>query len=128
MELQLINFETAKLAKEKGFNIPTLDYYISSGEFINNEDYEGDDHVYPEDWNKKGWIFDKSRSRCFGCKLDEVIYFKAYAAPTQALLQKWLREKHKINITLHHTSFDTYEEALEVGLNEALKTIDEIKI
>ena len=69
------------------------------------------------------------------------------SAPTQSLLQKWLREEHYIivwvypairlngyqgciqkknmvgkNIILTH-KFETYEEALEQGLFEALKLI-----
>jgi len=66
-------------------------------------------------------------------------------APTQSLLQKWLRENHNISLIAYdcfkeefrfqisklHTneitegenSFDTYEEALEDGLQAALKLI-----
>ena len=60
-----------------------------------------------------------------------------YSAPTQSELQKWLRDKHNIlvlidrgdkpYITFQHNrskeDFDTYEEALEKGLQEALKLI-----
>ena len=68
-----------------------------------------------------------------------------YVAPTQSLLQKWLREKHDIHITItsisqeswqyhiqkpkdklgdnYEEDFENYEEALEVGLQEALKLI-----
>ena len=68
-------------------------------------------------------------------------------APTQSLLQKWLREVHKISIKIddYYTNsrvrfdynicelgsqednpvgiFETYEEALETGLYQALKQI-----
>ena len=70
-------------------------------------------------------------------------------APTQSLLQKWLREKHGIDVlpfkeqnTIQDLSliytwtifnkgiistipkgYDTYEQALEKGLQEALKLI-----
>jgi hypothetical protein len=69
--------------------------------------------------------------------------------PSQAVLQKWLREKHNIDIciqywrgnnkpykpVLHYFEngvfrnffaehYSTYEEALEVGLQEALKLIE----
>lgn len=70
-------------------------------------------------------------------------------APTQSLLQKWLREKHNIHIGVYYNKnscvwdvecwhvddvepfyygnieFNTYEEALENGLQEALKLIKE---
>jgi hypothetical protein len=65
---------------------------------------------------------------------------KEYKKPTQSLLQKWLREVHKINvycipcehdeslwynnIASHNPVFiGTYEEALEIGLFESLKLI-----
>jgi len=36
MKEQLISFETAKLAKEKGFNILQHSYYFEDGEFKEN--------------------------------------------------------------------------------------------
>lgn len=72
---------------------------------------------------------------------------KTYPAPTQSLLQKWLREKYHIAVEVAqmgienffpmnwileigglkgirmHKKYKTYEEALEVGLYEALKYI-----
>jgi hypothetical protein len=107
----LITFETAKLAKEKGFNISSrsdgvgMDIF-ADGKLIHTIFYN-ENHIY---------------------------------APTQALLQKWLRKVHKINvyciptdednelwynnIASHYVPFrGTYEEALEVGLQEALKLI-----
>jgi hypothetical protein len=63
--------------------------------------------------------------------------------PTQSLLQKWLREVHNIFITVninlycaifHNKDFymvtdyyNSYEEVLEVGLQEALKLIEIVK-
>jgi hypothetical protein len=67
-------------------------------------------------------------------------------APTQSLLQKWLRDEHKLHITIFSSSqeswmyrvtkqyqrleygsyeedFETYEKVLEAGLFEALKLI-----
>ena len=110
MEEQLISFETAKLAKEKGFKRLC-------------------DFSYDEDGTITG-----------NC---EQAY--NFVAPTQSLLQKWLREKHKIHIELQCDSnyykyfiliyYKTncvfslddsliYEEALEIGLQEALKLIE----
>ena len=90
------------------------------------------------------------KSNCFGdnmaynlddptaipaCKVNVVI--GNILAPTQSLLQKWLRETHNIFISinvnycykiynndeLYEESFyyNNYEEALEQGLQEALK-------
>ena len=72
-------------------------------------------------------------------------HYTIYEAPTQSLLQKWLREEHNIHITItsisqeswqyhitkpgqrlgdnYEEDFYTYEEALESGLHQALKLI-----
>ncbi len=117
----LVSFETAKLAKEKGFpDILGL--------------------TYSQDGRLEG-------HRSIN-----------YPAPTQSLLQKWLREEHNISVNpipnfktkvnQYHIGivfinkgvvdstimriddvyktivlFDSYEEALEKGLQEALKLI-----
>ncbi|MDD3988214.1 MAG: hypothetical protein PHC93_04600 [Candidatus Omnitrophica bacterium] len=128
---QLINFETAKLAKEKGFN-----------ELCNNNVWR--ENEYSESIGKND---EYTTIRC--------------SAPTQSLLQKWLRDKHNIHINIHYTFgavesyiaivnrevirdpelkelgvigersevmldhklFDKYEEALEKSLQEGLKLI-----
>lgn len=133
MKEQLISFETAKLAKEKGFN-------LNSGRFYYVYDYKELVHEKDNEYNIRHPDY-KDRFT---------------AVPTQSLLQKWLREVHKIHITVYcmekslengwETYFDihlkqqtkmnalqsiagkarefnTYEQALEVGLQEALKLI-----
>lgn len=157
MKEELVSFETAQLAKEKGFNIPTYTSYID-GKFHENENepngYDGWDLADKQNWNKNSWVFSKEGGSCFGCKLDNINYFEACSAPTQSLLQRWLREEHDIHIytepywdednlndppTYQATwigedipeeeieedfnYFKTYEEALEIGLLEALKLI-----
>ena len=74
MEDTLINFETAKLAKEKGF----------------------DEKVYRE-YDKSGYLrcTSKSADVVLG-PYDELLKSTEYPAPTQSLLQQWLREKHQI--------------------------------
>jgi len=109
---QLILFKTAVLAKEKGFREITKNGYCNDG-------YKSQSNIYP--------LID-------------------YFAPTQSLLQKWLREKHNLNLVTKKMIYekwkcfletitkdsintwwspdkDTYEEALEQGLLEALKLI-----
>lgn len=131
MKEQLISFETAKLAKEKKF------YDINvNGKVRISQDYmyDSDGHIHSFYELFKGDF-----------KIGED---SLYNAPTQSLLQKWLREKHNIHVNV---SYDltftfkingdlkgnpyikyseisdfwgrTYEEALEKGLQEALKMI-----
>ena len=118
---QLISFETAKLAKEKGFNLnfPTA-VYIEEGDL----------------WISQNLL----NERITGKPFPKILF----TAPTQSLLQKWLREVQKTDIIINVTSttneywssipnfirgtwksdcFKTYEEALEQGLIEALKLI-----
>lgn len=120
MEDTLINFETAKLAKEKGFTDDISGYYDEKGILQKH--------------------FGLIRAFC--------------KAPTQSLLQKWLREVHKINVSSDLWDYlgekqlctyqynilkidpnsdyikshkpkpgTSYEEALETGLQKALKLI-----
>ena len=167
MEEQLITFETAKLAKEKGFNILSHSYYFEDGEFKENslkgtngyygEEYEFNLSEFNENWNDK-WLTKKTGDRCFGCSKQKG-YLETFSAPTQSLLQRWLREVHNIYVESYHdltsdgtkiqfytswgflqqkdkngnrnvngwydeyNDWKTYEEALEIGLQEALKLI-----
>ena len=130
MEDTLISFETAKLAKKKGFDIPQNKMYSFGSEMFSSileiKFHDGNKHecsIEPYNWNGKIGVTST----------------KYYSAPTQSLLQKWLREKHNIdvycipcetqlgNMTLwksDDTFVGTYEEALEVGLIEGLKLIE----
>ena len=126
MEDTLIKFETAKLAKEKGFfqetNRLEIPYYNYKGEF------KGD----VSDWRIRKYIRGENTSD-----------IEFVSAPTQSLLAKWLREKHNIHLIAYKNinidgydwcyittdgitninSYKTYEEAYEIGLQEALKLI-----
>ena len=128
MQEELITFETAKLAKEKKFNIPCENFYI---EYI-------DDDVADL------FNYEEQRGSGYAELYRNNQEFK-YSASTQSLLQKWLREVHDIHIEIHNLSikwwfnlkeidsnnsamfisdnYDSYEEALEIGLQEALKLI-----
>ena len=117
MEDTLITFETAKLAKEKGFDIKT----------------------------KYSWyVPDNSKPIIEKHKPDGLYYL---SCPTQSLLTKWLREKYDIDVIINtyrnqnqkyykyfiseksknviksEEYYNTYEDALEIGLQEALKSI-----
>lgn len=107
-----------------------------------------------ENWND-GLVSTKSGVGCFGCTLDNKNYFERYSAPTQDLLQKWLRKEYNIHILVYimqksgvennetffdyslkinksgsivdiidiAKEFESYEEALEKALQEALTHI-----
>jgi len=115
MKEELISFETAKLAKEKGFNIPVPKYYLSNGSLkVSFEDSYGNEREYKfdaddlnHDWNVKGWIIHKDGGMCFGCKSDNKNYFISYSAPSQSLLQKWLREVHNCYIKIVPEAYTT---------------------
>ena len=149
MKEEIVSFETAKLAKKKGFslhiedNIQLYQWYDENGKL----------HSYETIVSKKFGTnpYRKMDASDFEAKLismdnslDNVIL-----APTQSLLQKWLREKHNIEIIIkpiydyvtlkvysytnsvlnrygamqYDSSETTYEETLEKGLQEALKLI-----
>ena len=146
MEDTLITFETAKLAKDKGFKEKVIYYYhlhddLKKPLLINEVEILLKNYKTPyevrRDWN--------TISTEFG-------YTENFSAPTQSLLAKWLREEHNIhfeikpifdvkdNLKPYHISviknpsgkdfeyeivgsLDTYEETLEIGLQEALKLI-----
>lgn len=78
MEDQLVSFETAKLAKEKGFDWECNSYYESSNYLVNQ-------HL-KENWNK----------------------FKLQSAPTQSLLQRFIRENRGVHIEVHRNASGYY--------------------
>ena len=149
---QLISFETAKLTKEKQFQEYTS-YFYTEETGLCSIDGDGDIlNIYNNDLTLKDIIWDCNGDFWYNeIEDEEDVYAQTYEpikypAPTQSLLQKWLREKHKIHITIFSSSqeswmfritkpnqmltegiygedFITYEEALEVGLQEALKLI-----
>ena len=123
MKEELITFKTAKLAKEVGFHqYENVNFFTKEGKEI--IDY------YKKNYNKAS------------------IHI---ARPTQSLLQRWLREKHGIDVwaspywitsigkttkgyevniiakkgneSQNNVGFITYEEALEAGLLQTLKLI-----
>ena len=137
MEEQLVSFETAALAKEKGFDIDCKLFYSTK--------------------DRPPMAYNISAKESLS---DNPQYNKYMLAPTQSLLAKWLREVHNIEVlvsrippeailasktsgksilknyncyvwnynsnprVLNNGTFqDVYEEALEIGLQEALKLI-----
>lgn len=135
MQEDVINLETAKLAHEKGFTARQSTYFDEHGELIELHECFCDD---------------RDVNSC-GCGAIETYDAgkDAIQAPTHALLQKWLRElrtpiivtpttdfvaweveiqhpdKGLFTITKNSEDrwFNSYEEAMEAGLLEALKLI-----
>ena len=114
---EYVGFDTAKMLKEAGFDVPCTSQYTEGMGVWNVE--------YPYNFNA-----------------DDL----GYSRPTQALAARWLREVHNIAILItpllygwtvdlfniekfqyilcnQDTDVDTYEEALEDGLQEALQVI-----
>lgn len=120
IEEQFVSFETAKLLKEAGFDVPCTSQY-TEGKCIWNVGY-------PYNFNQ-----------------DEF----GYSRPTQALAERWLREVYNVAIySLYDddmeqwfyvvdaftknpvingfqsgSEYDDYESAFEDGLREAIKLI-----
>lgn len=122
MTEELVTLETAKMLKEKGFSEDCMAFYTKDGLF-----------------------------KCNSYINTNVLKLPAH---TQSLAQKWLRETKNLHISIirnacgygydickadngtHITDgifdgpndggqWDTYEEALEVGIQEALKLVEE---
>ena len=118
---QFVSFETAKLLKEAGFDVPCFNQYTDRGTVWHCD--------CPENFNK---------SQC------------VTSCPTQALAARWLREVHGIHIFSNYffedetwfyvivdlkesdevraihpdiRSYQSSEEALEAGLQKAIKLI-----
>jgi hypothetical protein len=127
MQEDIIQFETAILAKTKGFDVPVLWSYG----LIKETCSPTDDHS----------LFDINTQGMYG-----------YSAPTQSLMQRWLREEHNIMIAVYNNAsgylwnmadtaggtdrgwsdcngpnesgvWNTYELALEAALLEGLSRI-----
>ena len=136
MKEQVVSFETAKMAKEVGFDVPTVFHYEGDG----NELFE----TFYGEFNTE--CVCNLESLLVNCNNEKEI--SLYSAPTQSLLQKWLREKFKIHINIGFnggwyyvlyevnaiarpaankvylpTPLKSYEETLERGLQEALKIV-----
>jgi hypothetical protein len=133
MEEQLITFDTAKIAKEKGFDLE----FCNVGWHGDFGDLKGDSYPFLGTYSFYKSIYCNNK--------DE----HQIQRPTQSLLQKWLREVHNIHLllepyydeqkvlvygfdliterteeeTIVEKGFKTYEDALEVGLQESLKLV-----
>jgi hypothetical protein len=146
MKEQLISFETALLAKEKGFKIKHRNiasvYWCNDIDSITKTQYKP--YFFLNGDYLRGYKKYKENTVKELTKLSD--RYVDIQLPTQSLLQKWLREKHNIHINMYRNALGfqcnldkaecgthickvvedeelTYEQALEAGLKEALKRI-----
>ena len=126
IEEQFVSFDTAKMLKEAGFDVPCNSYYeLEDGEVVRKDSIGSSDYNAYED--------------------------TVCSRPTQALAARWLREVHNVAIySLYDddmeqwfyvvdaftknpvingfqsgSEYDDYESAFEDGLREAIKLMKE---
>ena len=134
LEESYVSFETAKLLKEAGFDVPCKGVYVTDRigyyEFRENDNKRTADDLW---WNTRdGFQYE-------------------YLAPTLALAARWLREVHHYAVCVWYTAdyrkwfyaygdmnnmafdveynisdfiYDSYEEALEAGISFTLKKLN----
>ena len=149
MEDIRITFETAKLAKKKGFDIKGQNVFDlkNNNKIINFKDLaiqEFIDDVETAGYLDKAFNYLKEDINRTDDNSDKDYYL---LAPTQSLLSKWLREKHNIIVLVDYEGIDgyyykyyyyinevkkynasdknyiTFEESYDIVLQEALKLI-----
>lgn len=139
MKEQIVTFETAKTAKEKGFSsIEVLTYFYTNPR---SKMFGLDEHGRPyKIKNTSNKLYKVGEHAAL--KIENVI-----EATTQSLLQKWLRDEHNIDCIVspfmgkrkihgYHSyicmgesweligySYTNYEDALELSLIAALQKI-----
>ena len=138
-----ITFNTAKLAKAKKFSIGSKYSII---EYLSDFVYDNDPNH--RESHKAGELRSSeffNKNNVDGIDLSNE-YYQVYEQPTKTILQKWLREVHFIHIAINRdednwkyelytfhdgnkhvprgfTNYKSYEDALEIGLQEALSLI-----
>ena len=135
IEESYLSFDTAKMLKEAGFDVPCRGVYVTDRTgYYEFREYDNKQTTDDLCWNSTdGFQYE-------------------YLAPTQALAARWLREKHRIALDVafippsvdgdvwqyfvgemddmiwegeYETGrkYATYEQAMEAGLQEAIKLI-----
>lgn len=85
-----VSFETAKLLKEKGFDVDCYCFY-TDGELVRAQGHACN-------WNNGETLFADYKNEC--------------SAPTLQMAMKWLREAHKIVIMIQPLSFNGAKDCL----------------
>jgi hypothetical protein len=95
MEEQLVSFKTAKLAVEKGYD-GVIGVWRGNHYYNHNGKLDGD----VVEQLKESFRIKREQNISMD-EADKLNSLKSYPAPTQSLLQKWLREKHNIHIEIN---------------------------
>lgn len=136
IEEQYVSIDTARMLKEAGFNVPCRGVYVTDRTgYYEFREYDNKQTTDDLCWNTEdGFQYE-------------------YLAPTQALAARWLRDGHRIALDVAYIpphsgrdvwqyfvgrmddmvwpgdfepserKYETYEEAFEAGLQEAVKLI-----
>ena len=159
MEERLVSYEIAVLAKEKRFDELVPFFYTEKSDLYRFSECEMFYGLLSKEEDLNHYIQNSKEFRLYDQQnkihiLNKVEYNAKTiltvkcTAPTQALLQKWLREKHNIHIIVQtgindkiwysfqllqisnntilldkKEMYNTYEEALETALKESLSLI-----
>ena len=126
-----VNFEIAKLLKDKGFDKPTLNFYFEDGQPKENafQDTTGMDYgseftvefdELTKNWND-GWLTKKNGDRCFGCTKSNG-YLETFSAPTIAEVVMCLYEKHGIWIQVSMSRYGKLY--CNILKKESIKSLD----
>lgn len=142
MKEKIVSFEVAKLAKEKGFNERCINVYTDLGKLSPLDDLE---YVFKEYSSLEEYLYvdNKQLERVAGSNSTPTEPF--ISAPTQSMLQAWLREKcgidcfcngissgryfyeiynnEKSSLSPSQVGESEYCEALEEGLEKSLKQL-----
>jgi hypothetical protein len=132
MELDIITFKTAKLAEEVGFNISQDYCYDVNGILFDNKmDYDGYKFgqskaytVAPIQEGLQKWLRNVHKIEVLieatASQLSSDYGYNFYIWNKNTRYEYWSEPKNTI---LGESSHDTYEEALEAGLQHALTLI-----
>ena len=131
IEESYVSFDTAKMLKGAGFEEKVKSCFMYD-KYADKDEYEFEDGYA---------IVRKALFDNYNC------YENAISRPTQALVAKWLREKHNLHVwceltqyggwfycidkikpyeqyaVVSEADFSSFEAALEAGLQEAIKLI-----
>lgn len=106
IEEQFVSFDTAKLLKEVGFNVPCRGVYVTDRTGY----YEFREYNIKQTTDDLCWDSDDG-------------FQYEYLAPTQSLIAKWLREIHGIDIVIDVINEKDY--CCDIFQNKQRKSIAE---
>jgi hypothetical protein len=124
MKEQLISFDTAKLAKKKGVKVESYPVYSFDGILVNN--YTNAHRIYPAPTQSllHKWLRDTHNIHVIPYIISGLKYYAITALKPKEDGTLGCDDLFSREIEILH--FKTYEDALEVGLQESLKLIKKL--